>query len=189
MNWIKGFDRVALLLAIPIAVLGFSYSSKQYAKKKAVYVWLTDEEEAAVIKNRKDKQKWIEYGRPLFPERETPFGYAGEKGVIANGDKELKKIKESDPILKSSLEEAMKDGGDPKGMLVSDNYFNMEYSNTLIYLIPSSLKRYIVGVLGAIGFGVITVLSVGLLTRLCPKAFKMINRVFKWIKDGFFKEA
>lgn len=32
-NWIKGLDRIAILMAIPIAILGFSYSFNAYSNK------------------------------------------------------------------------------------------------------------------------------------------------------------
>ena len=38
-NWIKGLDRIAILLAIPIAVFGFLFTEKKYSEKKSVPIF------------------------------------------------------------------------------------------------------------------------------------------------------
>jgi len=173
-NWIRGFDRIAILLAIPIAVLGFLYSSKKYSEKKAMNVYYIEE----------DAQKEEKFYK-AFPEEKKKDTFLigsryidGPKGILADGKNELKRSSDQCMQLKFALERAAKAGGDPNGTLVNKKTFGIGNKEYGLCLMPRKSKRYAVGACGAIGFAFLTILSIGLSTRGIP-------RIVKWIKEGF----
>ncbi len=154
-NWVKGFDRIAILLAIPIAIFGFSFTVKKYSEKKAVRVF--------AAQHHFDR---------LFDiiELTESLGLSESNKIIAHGRKALMKISE-DLNIKFRLGKAYAKGGDPHGSLVID-------SDDFIILIPRRSKRYAAGVGGALGFALITILSIALPVRI-------ISKTIKWIGKGF----
>lgn len=168
-KWPRGFDRIAILLAMPMAVLGFNYSSEHYKKIKMVTISLTEKEKSD-LQNKYlaslDKEP------DIFDviEMEHFYGFPNSKGIIANGQKELSKIKNKDINLKNSLDRAIKEGGDPQGLLIE--------KNSEISLIPSKPKCFFIGITGALAFVISTIIFIGLSIRIIPA-------IFKWIKEGF----
>ncbi len=157
VNWIKGLDRIAILLVIPIAILGFFYFSNQYAKIKAKNVYLLEED---YLRAKEFKL------------------YNAQTNVY---DKELDELtKQSIALHICAKERIIKNGGDLKGELVNANLKQIGYVPTIeeqiIYLIPRKSKRYSVGILGSLVFSLIAALSIGLTTRS-----------IRWIKKGFYE--
>lgn len=183
-NWPRGFDRIAILLAIPIAVWGFKYSSEKYEISKEVMITLTKNEDFC-LKNKCLSS--LDEKPDIFDQIlcENFFGFPKQNGIIAQGRKELQKIKEKNIHLKNILDRVIQEGGDPKGTLIEkkekwvlDDNKDEKVEIKSIYLIPSKFKCYIAGTYGAFGFALITILSIGLITRIIPKTIK-------WVKEGF----
>lgn len=174
-NWVKGLDRIAILLAIPITIWGAHYSSKKYAEAKGVGVYITAEDE--------EELKTTNIFLSLVDSEYRVFGFAKEKGIIANGKKELEQKKLESPMAKKSLDRAISQGADPCGTLIQPQRFGLseECCPKLIYLLPRTSKRYCAGMLGGFGFAIATILGIGLSTRVIP-------RTFRWVREGFYEE-
>lgn len=171
-NWVRGFDRVAIVLAIPMAIFGTYYCPKKYAESKAVLVVLSNNEEIelGIYHKKKDPLYFLDPGL---------FGDSDKYGVIVEGINNLSQAG-LDSAAHYALDRAIENGGDPDGSLVEWGKFGLKYGyfNDCVCLIPSKFKRYLVGAAGAISFFTVTILGIGLLTRLVP-------RFCCWLRDGF----
>lgn len=188
-NWVKGFDRIALVSAIPMAIFGTYYCPKKYAESKAVWVIVTDDAKAAAraIKRGKDIARGIDPSKyDIFDDlaARRVFDYPQENGVIADGLEELRQQGDKSSIAKQILDKVLQyKGADPNGTLVCNGKFGLDSPQDLVFkdeisLIPSKSKRYLIGAAGALGFFATTILGIGLLTRCIP-------RLCRWLKDGF----
>lgn len=175
-NWIRGLDRIALLTAIPAAIFGTYYCSKDYTESKAVSVYLTNDEEEQLDLIYKTK---LQPTISDYVEARQIFDYPNSNGIVANGEEELQQQALKHPFGKQVLDRAFYQGGDPKGTLVENGRFGLSYGPAdELSLIPPKSERYAIGALGAIVFSMTLILGVGLSTRI-------ISRVIQWLKDGF----
>ncbi|NGX48089.1 MAG: hypothetical protein K1000chlam3_01478 [Chlamydiae bacterium] len=176
MNWIKGLDRVAILLAIPIAIFGWKYSSKKYAESKAVSVYTTYEEDLKIKQLEKEDAENAEF--PIFGTI-VLLGWPDKKGVFAEGHKGLAQHIEEYPMSKGPLQRAIEKGGDPSGTLVENKRFGLK--NLLddeMSLLPRPSKRYLSGAIGSLIFISLLFLGVSISTRVIP-------RIIIWVIAGF----
>jgi hypothetical protein len=178
-NWVKGIDRIVVLVAIPIAIFSAYYSYKSYIQSNGVGVWLTTEQEEEI---KASFDAIAEKDRDLFYFLECTqiFGYPGENGIIADGSEELTRLAAQNPMVKEALERAFEEGADPSGSLVQ--YENYNFNNVIdgdLALIPRQSKRYLIGIIGGIGAAVGFILSIGSATRTFPRIFRWVYRGFK----------
>ena len=174
-NWIKGLDRIAILLAIPIALFGFSYGVNKYSKQKSIDVYYTEKDKLRAEKRYELLSEEEKEGK-MIPRFQF---IGGDDGIVANGKEELERLTVISDMLKFAIERAVKQGGDLNDTLISKKTFwKMNCDDDELCLIPRKFKRYAVGGGGALGFALITILSVGVTTRCVP-------RTVRWIKKGF----
>jgi hypothetical protein len=180
-NWMRGFDRIAILLALPIAIFGSYYISKAVAESQGVLVYLTSKEESACIKasrefiNAMEKEFIIdttEMANFLI------FGFHDHK-IIADGKNGLAALCKDNSIANRALNRAFAEGGDLCGSLVvNQNRWLKNMPKDAIVLIPRKSKRYMFGILGGVGIALSFVLGAGLAIRGVPK-------IIRWVKHGF----
>ncbi len=173
-NWIRGFDRIAILLAFPMAIYGTLYVSKKFAESKGEWVYLTSEEEK-VFKDCASSR-----GGDIFKQfgEIIVFGWKSN-GVVADGKKELEEFVKQHPITEKALQRAIESGADCNGTLVNNKVFGLSYwFEDQTTLLPRTSKRYAAGMVGAITFAFATFACVGLLTRFTPK-------LTRWLREGF----
>lgn len=187
-NWKKGIDRIAILIALPMAFFGGAYSSKYYAESKAVWVYLTADEEAQL---QQAYNALPESEKKMFSSlhKKMWVGFSQKNGIICEGKTGLADNIEKYPISKNALDRALKEDADPHGALVKNKRFGIEYFfDDQISLVPRTSKRCLAAALGALGFAILTILSIGLTTRIIPRAIKLLVRIFRWVKEGFSKQ-
>lgn len=177
-NWIKGLDRIAILLAIPIATIGGYYSSNVITKSQSVWVYFTSEDDAELEAYNKElsqtKDSFFNFKRNCS----DIFGFSWD-GVLANGEKELKEQSKKHPIATRVLNRAFSEGGDLHGTLVKNREFGLSYVfDDEVSLIPRKSKRYMFSILGGVGIAFGFIFGIGLTTRVVP-------RIYQWVKDGF----
>ncbi len=177
ISWVKGFDRIAILVCIPIAIFGAYYCSKKYSESKAVWVYLTKEEQKEFESTYK-KENPRANSLDLFFSKHEIFDAPELNGIIAEGKNNLKKQSEKSEIASLILNRAFENkNADPEGGLV--NYsFGLETPGTGWLLVPSKTKRYFAGFLGAIAFPIAIFFSIRF-------SFRTLPRIFKWIRTGF----
>lgn len=169
INFVKGFDRLAILLSIPLALFGFKYIHYEYVMKNAVeVVYLeSDREESKAIYD----QLIAEGESGIFP---ISMRFKCSPGAVLAKDKdELIKRVHSSPSLKVAYVRAVRLGGDAEGMLVNGKDYGINNQDQL-YLLPRLSKRLGVGILGALGFGGGIILLIGI-----------VSRSFRWVCRGF----
>jgi hypothetical protein len=176
MNIIKGFDRIAILLTIPLSIWGAYHSYCEFTNQNKIQVFLTEEEENELENSY----------RGLFGEKNI-FTYIDHKqvfsspknnGIIAEGEKELYLQSTRNHLAKSALDRAYEWGGDQQGTLVEDREWDNLHSRYILYLLPRNSKRLIAGFFGAIYYTATIALGIILFTRI-------ISRSYRWIKNGF----
>lgn len=184
LNWTRGFDRIAVLIAIPMAILGFFYISKQYSQSKAVSVYLYQNEKDEILDVRNTSNSQSSSDFDLLYDHflvKKIFDFPSKNGVIAEGREELKSQSEKSPIAKRVLDRALsKKNADPNGALVDQNFGLKHFSEEDWLLIPSKTKRALYGILGAISFSFVTIVSICLPFRVFPI-------IYRWIKNGFIQ--
>ncbi|MES2122536.1 MAG: hypothetical protein V4492_07150, partial [Chlamydiota bacterium] len=85
LNWVRGLDRVAIVLAIPAAIWGAKLSKNEYVKSRAVMVCMTQEEQARLARE-------VYHLNNLFPSVRYFFEHAEANGFIAEGKEELREV-------------------------------------------------------------------------------------------------
>ncbi len=175
-NWVKGLDRIAILLAVPVFLIGAFYSSKKFSERKGVVVYSceNDLEKARAIFDALPK------GNKDFYLLIFPVDGPKRNGVLANGAEELTQRRNESMLMDIALSRAIEDGGDPKGTLVNKKTFGVDVGadHVDLCLIPNQWKRWAVGIVGGIGFSIATLFGIGLSTRYLP-------RLFHWVREGF----
>jgi len=162
-NWVKGVDRIAILLAFPIFAFYGYYSSLQFAESQGRIVFLPPPIKGDIF-------DYIGI-----------FGVPDNNGVIADGKNELQQLQESNPEAQLALNEVFENGGDLCGTLISRKKFGLkssEFFDDMYYLIPKKSERYKIGILKGIGAATSFVVGIGILNRGIPK-------IIHWVKNGF----
>jgi len=181
-NWIKGFDRITVLVAIPVAIWGGFYSCNRYSEDNSVFVMLPEENKELSSEHfQKEHETKYDFFRGPFKQHKRVFSLPKNDGIIAEGRQELNQQRERHPRAKFALDQAVEDGGDPNGTLVmlrGELGFEPGLSDDLTILLPSKFKRYGIGILGAIGFALGTILASCSFNRGIPATFR-------WVKNGF----
>lgn len=178
INWIKGLDRVAVLLVIPIALAGWMYSSKKYSECKAVEVYTTYEEDLKMKQIAKEDAEIASEEFPIFGEL-LLLGWPNKNGVFAEGRLGLAQHIEEFPMSKGPIERAIERGADPAGTLVENKRFGLKsLESDEMSLLPRPSKRYLAGAIGSLISASLLFFAVSVSTRIIP-------RIIRWVVDGF----
>jgi hypothetical protein len=149
-NWVKGLDRIAIIIAMPIAI-GFGiYQSSKYNKNNRLWAFQPE---------RLTGNYMLEPAVHDFKlESARSWGYSDRE--IIDGFNSLNDSRA--PRIEQGLK---------KGFHLRD----------LKIISPSKAELFIVGLLWAMGAGIISVLAVSVSTRGIP-------RTFRWLQNGFASE-
>lgn len=149
-NWIKGLDRIGVVIAIPIAIFFGIYMSNEFTANNTLF---SSRPQIAALNymmspNVQDAQLGLL----------RSWGYSDSEIV--------EYVNNVNKLRAPELAEGLK-----KGFRLND----------LKIISPGIPTRIIVGLLWAVGTGIITVLAISVSTRGFP-------RTFRWLKSGFATE-
>jgi hypothetical protein len=148
-NWIKGLDRVAVVIAVPIAIFFGIYMSNKFNADNTLF-------------SCRPQIAMLHY--TMSPKVEDVPQYVLHELYWEQSDTQI--IQGLDQLNKSRAPEIAK--GLKKGFRLVD----------LKVISPGILTRIIVGFLWAMGAGIISVLAVSASTRGFPKTFRWLQSGF-----------
>jgi hypothetical protein len=147
-NWIKGLDRVAVLLAIPCAILFGIYKSHSYENNNTLWLFYPDRITEGYMMKPAVNNLPLENARNWW-------GYSDRELVEFINFKNQSRV----PQIENGLK---------KGFHLRD----------LKSVSPSKTELFVVGLLWAIGAAIIFVLMVGITTRGVPRTFLWLKNGF-----------
>lgn len=157
-NWVKGLDRTAILIAIPIAIVCGIYKSKEYTDNNRLWSFRPERITWNYMMTPNVQDYPLEVVRNYFD--------LSDREII-----EWLNIKIEMFNIKNNTHFPRLDEGFNKGF----------HLRKLKVISPSLLESSIIGLLWAIGAGIISVLAVSVSTRGFP-------RTFHWLRSGFAVE-
>lgn len=181
-NYIKGFDRIAISLCVPMAIWMFFLTKAEYTYRKAVDMDSSAEIKMAAEKmldeNNKGKAWWWQW--------EMIGNENNETGVIASGKEAFQKESERCPFFALQLEKALELGADPDGDWINKKEFGLKHKDIFDSINPSCIvpcgtKRILSGLVGA---GVFSLFALAL-TRIVKYASILLKKYCAWIRKGF----